>query len=80
MAEFPFEMLRGLKVNWDSYGAPPIDDRCIQRAYEIWRELSGPWQVVPCSDGSVQLEQHSRGFDIEILVRSAHSASGDSNG
>lgn len=65
---FPMAMLRSLKPNWNSYGAPAIDERCIQKAYEIWRQLSGEWQVVPCSDGGVQLEQHRDGFDIEITV------------
>lgn len=65
---FPMAMLRSLKPNWNSYGAPVIDERCIQKAYELWRQLSGEWQVVPCSDGGVQLEQHRDGFDIEITV------------
>lgn len=68
---FPHAMLRGLKANWNSYGAPPIDERCIQKAYELWRQLSGEWQVVPCNDGGVQLEQHRGGFDIEITVNRA---------
>lgn len=68
---FPRAMLRGLKANWNSYGAPPIDERCIQKAYELWRQLSGEWQVVPCNDGGVQLEQHREGFDIEITVSRA---------
>lgn len=68
---FPHAMLRSLKLNWNSYGAPAIDERCIQKAYELWRQLSGEWQVVPCNDGGVQLEQHRDGFDIEITVAAA---------
>ena len=69
MSEFPFKDLRNLKANWDSYGAVPIDERAIQKAYEIWRLLPGrAFQVVPTSDGGVQLEEHRDGFDIEITV------------
>jgi hypothetical protein len=64
-------MLRNLQPNWDSYGAPAIDERCIQKAYWLWRQLSGEWQVVPCSDGGVQLEQHRDGVDVEIRVSAA---------
>lgn len=71
---FPHKMLRDLKPNWNSYGAPAIDERCIQKAYELWRQLAGEWQVVPCTDGGVQLEQHRDGFDIEITVSSAEKA------
>jgi hypothetical protein len=67
-ADFPSEMLRGLESDLDSYGAPPINERCIQKAYEIWRMLEGRWDVVPTNNGGVQLEQHRDGFDIEILV------------
>lgn len=68
---FPHAMLRGLKANWNSYGAPPIDERCIEKAFALWRQLDGEWQVVPCNDGGVQLEQHRDGFDIEITVNRA---------
>lgn len=68
---FPFKMLRDLKEDWDSYGAAPIDDRCIRKAYELWWQLSGDWQVVPTNRGGVQLEQHKDGFDIEIMIERA---------
>jgi hypothetical protein len=68
VSEFPVQMLRDLKPNWDSYGAGPIDERCIQKAYELWRCLSGRWDVVPTNNGGVQLEQHRDWLDIEILV------------
>jgi hypothetical protein len=63
-------MLRDLKKGWDSYGAPPIEEGCIQKAYELWRCLPGEWVVVPYPDGGVQLDQHRDGFDIEIVVSS----------
>lgn len=71
MSEFPLQMLRDLKQDWDSYGAAPIDERVIQKAYEIWRQVSGSWSVVPMSNGGVQLEQHRDGFDIEIIIERA---------
>lgn len=71
MAEFPFTMLRGLERDWDSYGAEPIDERCIQKAYELWRQLAGDWQVIPTNCGGVQLEQHREGFDIEMMIERA---------
>lgn len=66
--EFPIQALRDLKQDWDSYGAKPIDESVIQRAYELWRQLAGFWSVVPMSDGGIQIEQHCDGFDIEIVV------------
>lgn len=69
MAEFPFADLRSLKANWDSYGAPPIKERAIQKAHEIWCSLPGrKFQVIPTSDGGVQLEEHRGGFDIVVSV------------
>lgn len=61
-------MLRELKAGWDGYSAKPIDPRCIDRAAVLWGQVSGDWQVVPCADGGVQLEQHRDGLDIEITV------------
>ncbi len=70
---FPMDDLLSLGANWDSYGSRPIDPACAIRARNIWRRLSGQWHVVPCSDGSVQLEQHVGGFDIEITVSKSNS-------
>lgn len=71
MIAFPFGDLRRLKPNWDSYGGKPPDEKTIHRASDIWHELSGEWDVVPMSDGGIQIEQHCDGFDIEITVRPA---------
>jgi len=57
-----------LEKGWDSYGARPIDQRAIDRAVLMLDSLQGNWQAVPCSDGSVQLELHEGGFDIEITI------------
>ncbi len=74
--EFPMKALRDLKANWDSYGAASLDERVIQKAYELWRQLVGHWDVVPGSDGSIQLEQHRDGFDIEVLITSVSEDAG----
>ena len=67
-----------LKQNWDSYGAPEIDHRCIAKAEQIYERLTGAWSIVPCVDGGVQLEQHTDGFDIEITVsRAAPAVTGE---
>lgn len=60
--------MRTLEPNWDSYGAPPVDERAINKALKLIDLLEGPWSAVPCVDGNVQLEQHADGFDIEIQV------------
>lgn len=63
-----FQSLLDLPANWDSYGAKRINLACVQKAYEIWKQLAGTWLPVPHSDGTVGLEQHQGGFDIEIDV------------
>jgi hypothetical protein len=57
--------LAELPANWDSYGAPPISADAMLRA-TVWLRNA---QVVPCSDGGVQLEWHSEGCDVEITFR-----------
>lgn len=71
MTVFDHTMLRSLKAGWDSYDAKPIDPRCIEKAFQFWREFPGDWTVVPCADGGVQLEQHRDGLNIEIRVSPA---------
>ena len=63
-----FQSLLDLQPNWDSYGAKRINRECVQKAYEIWKQLAGTWLPFPHSDGTVGLEQHQGGFDIEIDV------------
>jgi hypothetical protein len=66
--KYPYDDLRSLRPNWDSYGAPRIDERAIQKAHELWRLLGESYQVIPTSDGGVQLEEHRGGFDITVCV------------
>jgi len=64
--------MRHLFPNWDSYGAKMIDRAAIAKAQELLPTLlRGDWWAVPCNDGSVQLELHEGGFDIEIHVSNA---------
>lgn len=61
----PFQRLDelgNLPPNWDSYGAPEIDKKCIDRARRFFDFMS----IVPCSDGGVQVEVHGGGVDMEI--------------
>ena len=69
-----FKQLAELEPNWDSYGAPRIDQRCIAKAREVYYAIRDDrLQVVPCSDGGVQLEAHYGGLDIEITISPASS-------
>ena len=66
--------LSSLGANWDSYGALPIDPAHLVSAIEllslIMRESTPVPSVVPTTQGSVQLEWHTRGVDLEIEVLS----------
>lgn len=57
-----FDELKALKQDWDTYGAAPLDPAVVDSAELFWRRVS----VVPGGDGSVQLEWHTHGWDIEI--------------
>lgn len=71
-----FDDMRQLGPNWDSYGASPIDPRAIQAAIDLIYCLPGTWVPIPCADGSVQLERHSGGFDMELLISVADQPPG----
>lgn len=60
--------MRHLERGWDSYDARTIDGGAIQKALALLNYLPGEWQAVPVSDGSVQLEQHCDGLDVEISI------------
>lgn len=61
--------LADMEPNWDGYGAARIEPRAIERAILMLDSMQGDWWPVPMSDGGVQLELHSGGFDIEITIR-----------
>jgi hypothetical protein len=64
------DSLRYLEKNWDSYGAPRVNRQSLTEAANVLQELARPRMpapsVVPTSDGSIQLEWHTRGIDLEV--------------
>ena len=67
-----------LASNWDSYRARPLDPRAALAAFELLLNIMRPGapmpSVVPTPRGTVQIEWHINGVDLEIDVRSATSA------
>ena len=68
-----------LPEGWDSYGAGVISDEAISGAAEVLAKLKLPSEaprpnVVPGSSGSVQLEWHGCGVDVEIHISPAGAA------
>lgn len=66
--------LLSLRANWDSYGAPPTNPWSVVAALQflfmtMQQDTPAP-AVVPTSRGSVQLEWHTRGIDLEIQIES----------
>lgn len=67
-----------LPTNWDSFGAVPISVRTAARTLEVligafevshsqgWEQLI-PF-VVPCPDGSIQLEWERNGKELEVVI------------
>jgi hypothetical protein len=62
------DKLLALKDNWDSYGAPMISKRAVDAALQLRNVLATAPSFVPMSDGGVQLEWHSQGFDVELEI------------
>jgi hypothetical protein len=65
--------MRDLPRGWDSYDACAIDERAINTALVLVQSLPGEWSAVPVSDGSVQLERHLMGVDIEIRCTASNT-------
>lgn len=63
-----------LNNNWDSYGAKRISHRVAEAVsnllYDIMQKNTPAPQVVPSASGSIQLEWHLKGIDLEIEVES----------
>lgn len=62
-----------LDEGWDGYGGFPVSFVNASFAVEMLRSICRPWmtppQVVPGSDGDLQIEWHTRAGDIELWVR-----------
>lgn len=62
--------LQFLQFNWDSYGGVPMRSLILRSAANLLCEMAGQRtpvpSIVPTSDGSVQVEWHTRGIDLEI--------------
>jgi hypothetical protein len=70
--------LTKLEVGWDGRQGKPVS---VEHAFFALRILgriyfngAPPAQIVPSSDGSVQLEWHTRGADLEVHIMSPHNA------
>jgi hypothetical protein len=68
--------LKALPRGWDSYDGVEIDPAAADKAVEVALALaplfpSAPPQLVPGSDGTVQVEFHADGFDVEAWVQRA---------
>jgi hypothetical protein len=73
-ARAKLNQLRCLPANWNSYGAKQVTPGAIEAAYKLLQEMAThatPYPaIVPTSDGSVQLEWHTRGIDLELRILS----------
>lgn len=64
------DRLSQLPENWDSYGAPPIDQQIITAAKKfivsLPENLASRPRVVPMSPGNLQFEWHHQGKILEL--------------
>lgn len=69
-------LLLTLRPNWDSYGARAVDPQLALAAVRLLGRVmhndAPPPSVVPTCRGSVQLEWHIDGIDLEIGIQSAN--------
>lgn len=67
-----FDTLTALKKGWDGYNGKPVSFTCAQFAANLienlYLERLPPPQLVPGSDGTLQLEWHINQYDLEIDV------------
>ena len=71
-----FAELTSLPRGWDGYGGSPVSRSCAVFAIEILEriyrsDVQAP-QLVPGGDGTLQLEWHDQGFDIELEIMGAN--------
>jgi hypothetical protein len=67
-----FAELRALPAGWNGYNSAPIRDDVIDWAANLADVLMTlgmpPPFLCPTSDGGLQLEWHTRGVDLEIMI------------
>ena len=64
--------LHSLPKGWDGYGGVPTTDSCLEFTKSILKriyvqDLRAPY-LFPGSDGSIQIEWHMEGLELEIHV------------
>lgn len=78
-----FDRITALPIGWDGYAGRPVSFSCAAFAANILERLCHefpdlpPPGVVPGSDGTVQLEWHAGGFDIELDVLGVNSVAAE---
>src|SRR5574341_937382 len=65
--------LAGMSAGWNSYGAQPVQVIAAKRtlmllALLLDHQTPDP-NVIPRTDGGMQLEWHKKGIDVEVVVR-----------
>lgn len=64
--------LTSLPVGWDGYLGQPVSFQCanfvVNMLERLCRERVPAPSLVPGSDGSIQVEWHRKGFDVELDV------------
>lgn len=71
-ARAKLDELGQLQAGWDSYGAKQVSSLARFAAFELLRQTAtratpAP-ALIPTSEGLVQIEWHTRGIDLEVLV------------
>lgn len=74
-----FNELTSLRPGWDGYTGRPVSFACARFAADLLQRLYEPDlpppSLVPGSDGTVQIEWHLNGFDIEVDVLAPYNVS-----
>ncbi len=68
------ESLARLQVDWDSYGAKPVESSRSAQAYDLLQHIMDddtPAPIlVPTSSGSIQIEWHTLGVELDVSLLS----------
>lgn len=72
------EELASLPFGWDGYFGVPVRDDCIYFARRFlgafgWEDFPMP-SLIPCWDGTLQIEWHRNDLDLEIDILGAKEA------